>query len=394
MPQPFRSTRKHRALAALLRATFAVCCGATAVANLSACAGSTVDSPLFNFGGPKFATTAGENLRLAEIEFAEEDWDDAVSYADFVRLRFPFSRFSAEAELLAARANYGAKNYTTARDSFRQFARLHPTHKHVKNGWIDYMAAVCTFEAVPEGNWPLPPDSQLDRSALEESYDQIINFFARHSGSPVEVYAKELRERIEKGEAAVVFASANTEHPQRLVEAGGWAPHQVFVRNSLCALTSDRVTATPQNLLEVLLDPATRVGTSTPKADPSGDYAWALFRKADAVKPGAYATLDAKALQLTGGPTSPKAPAGRGTYAWVMDEGQADVFLTYCTNAVAARQEVPRLKVVSVPPGLQVGAAYGVTVRQGAPASAQAFAQMLLAPWAQAIFARYGFDQP
>jgi ABC-type molybdate transport system substrate-binding protein len=77
-----------------------------------------------------------------------------------------------------------------------------------------------------------------------------------------------------------------------------------------------------------------------------------------------------------------------------MDQGQADVFLTYCTNAVAARQEVPRLKVVTVPPALQVGAAYGVTVRQGAPASAHVFAQMLLSAWAQAIFARYGFDQP
>jgi ABC-type molybdate transport system substrate-binding protein len=203
-----------------------------------------------------------------------------------------------------------------------------------------------------------------------------------------------LRERIEKGEAAMVFASANTEHPQRLANSGAWAPHQVFVRNSLCALTSDRVQVTPQNLLATLLDPAIRVGTSTPKADPSGDYAWALFRKADALQPEAYVRLDAKALQLTGGTHSPKAPAGRGTYAWVMDQGQADVFLTYCTNAVAARQEVPRLKVVSVPPALQVGAAYGVTVRQGAPASAQVFAQMLLSPWAQAIFARYGFDQP
>ena len=168
----------------------------------------------------------------------------------------------------------------------------------------------------------------------------------------------------------------------------------MFVRNSLCALASDRVQATPQNLLDTLLDPAIRVGTSTPKADPSGDYAWALFRKADAVQPGAYARLDAKALQLTGGANSPKSPVGRGTYAWVMDQGQADVFLTYCTNAVAARQEVPRLKVVSVPPALQVGAAYGVTVRQGAPAPAQAFAQALLAPWAQAVFARYGFDPP
>lgn len=203
-----------------------------------------------------------------------------------------------------------------------------------------------------------------------------------------------LRERIEKGEAAMVFASANTEHPQRLAASGGWGTHQVFVRNGLCALTSDRVSTTPPTLLDTLLDPAIRVGTSTPKADPSGDYAWALFRQADALVPGAYARLDAKALKLTGGADSPKAPAGRGTYAWVMDLGQADVFLTYCTNAVAARQEVPRLRVVSVPPALQVGAAYGVTVRQGAAASAQAFAQALLAPWAQAIFARYGFDPP
>ena len=202
------------------------------------------------------------------------------------------------------------------------------------------------------------------------------------------------KERSEKGEAAMVFASANTEHPQRLANSGGWAPHQVFVRNGLCALTSDRVSTTPPTLLDTLLDPAIRVGTSTPKADPSGDYAWALFRKADALVPGAYARLDAKALKLTGGADSPKAPAGRGTYAWLMDQGQADVFLTYCTNAVAARQEVPRLRVVSVPPALQVGAAYGVTVRQGAPASAQAFGQALLAPWAQAIFARYGFEPP
>lgn len=203
-----------------------------------------------------------------------------------------------------------------------------------------------------------------------------------------------LRERIEKGEPAMVFASANTEHPQRLATRGGWAPHQVFVRNGLCALTSERVSTTPPTLLDTLLDPAIRVGTSTPKADPSGDYAWALFRKAEALVPGAYARLDAKALKLTGGADSPKAPAGRGTYAWVMDQGQADVFLTYCTNAVAARQEVPRLRVVSVPPALQVGAAYGVTVRQGAPASAQAFGRALLAPWAQAIFARYGFEPP
>ena len=203
-----------------------------------------------------------------------------------------------------------------------------------------------------------------------------------------------LRERIEKGEGAMVFASADTQHPQRLASAGAWAPHTVFVRNSLCALTQASVNTTPDTLLATLLDPAVRLGTSTPKADPSGDYAWELFRKAESVRPGSYAALNAKALQLTGGPTSPKPPAGQGTYAWVMDQGQADVFLTYCTNAVASQKEVPRLKVVQVPPALQVGASYGLTVRRGAPAQAEAFARALLAPPAQAAFARYGFGQP
>ena len=203
-----------------------------------------------------------------------------------------------------------------------------------------------------------------------------------------------LRERIEKGEVADVFTSADTDHPQRLASAGGWQQPVVFVRNAMCALTGAAVQANPENLLATMLRSDVRVGTSTPKADPSGDYAWALFRKADALQPGAYAALDAKALKLTGGADSPKPPPGRGTYAWVMDEGQADVFLTYCTNAVSSQREVPRLKIVQVPPALQVGAAYGLSVRSGAPDAAQAFARALLAEPAQTVFRRLGFGAP
>ena len=149
-----------------------------------------------------------------------------------------------------------------------------------------------------------------------------------------------------------------------------------------------------EGLLDTLLRSDIRLGTSTPKADPSGDYAWALFRRADAIRPGSYAALDAKALKLTGGPDSPKPPPGRGTYAWVMEQGQADVFLTYCTNAVASRREVQNLKIVELPPELQVGAAYGLTVRSGAPAAARQFALFVLSPPAQAVFARLGFGSP
>jgi molybdenum ABC transporter molybdate-binding protein len=203
-----------------------------------------------------------------------------------------------------------------------------------------------------------------------------------------------LRQRLEKGEAAQLFASADTEHPQRLVSAGGWQAPSVFVRNGLCALTSDKVSATTATLLETMLRPDVRLGASTPKSDPSGDYTWELFRKADRVQVGAFARLDAKTLKLAGAADSAKPPDGISAYGWLMDQGRADVFLTYCTNAVVAQKEVPRLKVVQVPPELQVAAAYGLTLRLGAPPSATAFAQALLAPPAQEVFRRFGFSLP
>lgn len=256
------------------------------------------------------------------------------------------------------------------------------------------LAGCASTETVPVTKEPL---QVYAAGSLREVFTEIARDHEARTGQKIALTfgaSGLLRERIEQGEGAQVFASADTQHPQRLAVAGGWAPPTVFVRNSLCALTQASVNATPQNLLETMLNPAVKLGTSTPKADPSGDYAWELFRKADGVRAGAYATLDAKALKLSGGPDSPKPPAGQGTYAWLMDQGQADVFLTYCTNAVAAQREVSRLKVVQVPAALQVGASYGLTVRRGAPAPAEAFAQALLAPSAQAVFVRYGFGQP
>lgn len=251
--------------------------------------------------------------------------------------------------------------------------------------------------ATPQAPVLAEPMAVVAAGSLREALTEVAQAYETRTGQKLALsFAASglLRERIEKGEAAQVFASADMGHPQKLFENGGWTAPKVFVRNQLCAITQAELNLTSSRLLEALLDPAIRVGTSTPKADPAGDYAWALFRRVDAVQPGAFATLERKALPLTGGPRSPKPPAGRGVYAWVMDQGQADVFLTYCTNAVVAQLEVPRLKIVAIPANLQVGADYGLTVRRGAHPAAQAFADALLLPQTQSIFARYGFGSP
>jgi molybdate transport system substrate-binding protein len=201
-----------------------------------------------------------------------------------------------------------------------------------------------------------------------------------------------LRKAIESGEITDVFASANMKHPETLAGKGWGSPVVMFARNKLCALSQPEVAVSSDNLLAVLIDSKIRVGTSTPKADPSGDYAWELFGKADKIQPGSFKTLSEKAMQLTGGPESPKAPEGHNQYGWVMAEKKADVFLTYCTNAVLAQREVPELRIIQVQEKLAVGADYGLLVRKGATDDAWRLAMYILSPEGQKILKDYGFD--
>jgi ABC-type molybdate transport system substrate-binding protein len=203
-----------------------------------------------------------------------------------------------------------------------------------------------------------------------------------------------LRDRIAGGAKADVFASANMEHPQSLAASGRAGPVSLFAKNQLCALSTPQARVTAETLLDRMLDPQVKVGTSTPKADPSGDYAFLLFEKADRIRPGAGATLAAKALQLTGGPSSPPPPADRNVYGMLVAGGQADVFLTYCTNAVVAQREQPSLVVSAIPPALAVGADYGIAALSGAPEGGGKFVAFVLSPEGRRIIASHGFALP
>lgn len=200
-----------------------------------------------------------------------------------------------------------------------------------------------------------------------------------------------LRDEIAGGAKADVFTSASMEHPQALHAAGKSGPVVLFARNRLCALVKPGLQIDSASLLERMLDPQVKLGTSTPKADPSGDYAFEVFRKADTLKPGARAALEQKALQLTGGASSAQPPQGRAVYGWHVAEGRADVFLAYCTATAEAKKQNPDQQIVELPSALSVGADYGLTVISGAAKPAQDFARFIVSPAAQKILAGYGF---
>ena len=232
--------------------------------------------------------------------------------------------------------------------------------------------------------------------SLRSAVSEVASAFEREDGTAVRARfgpSGLLRDEIAKGAAAEVFASANTEHPRALEAAGRSGPVVLFARNRLCVLTRPGLAVSTGEVVERMLDPESKLGTSTPGADPSGDYTWDLFRRIEAQRPGSFAALDSKARRLTGAAVS-QAQGDRSAYASAIASGQADLFVTYCTNAQEAAGQVAGAGVAQLPASLAVGADYGLAVMRDASPAAYRFALFVVSGEGQAVLARYGFEAP
>jgi molybdate transport system substrate-binding protein len=181
-----------------------------------------------------------------------------------------------------------------------------------------------------------------------------------------------LKERLEKRERADLFASANMEHPRALAIP---TPTRTWA-------TSCRSCSIPRR---------------SSALDSQGRSLWRLRvagLRARGEAEGAYEVLSRKALQLSGGPTSPPPPKDRNLYAMLLATGQAEIFLTYCTNAEAAKREEKSLLIVALPESLAVAADYGMATMNGASPAGKSFAAFLLGPEGQRVLGRSGFAPP
>jgi ABC-type molybdate transport system substrate-binding protein len=230
--------------------------------------------------------------------------------------------------------------------------------------------------------------------SLKDAFTAVFADYTRQYGStfsPVWGPSGVLRERLQNGEAFDVFASAALPHAQALSDAGVSGPSVLFTKNALCIVTAADRRFDSDNLIETLLDPEIKIGTSTPGSDPAGDYTWEMFRRVDAQRPGAFDTLSRKAQQLAGGPATTTPVNGRPRLLVALDERLIDLFVSYCSGARQIVADASKYKSVALPPELTVGPEYGLTVSRKAQPGAADFAMYLLSPQGQASLKAFGF---
>lgn len=224
----------------------------------------------------------------------------------------------------------------------------------------------------------------------------VVGELAKEAGPALDIEVKSsfggsglMRERIEKGETPDLFLSADLGSPRKLEVAGRTVvPAIVFARNRMCILSRSSAHVTARNLVDRLLAKGVRVKTSTPVADPAGDYAWAIFDRIDALRPGSGALLKSRAqdlMSLTATPTTPTQSAAAALFL----SNQVDMSITYCSAAPTLEKEVSGLTSLVVPPQLDPHPLYGAAVLSNKP-QALRLALFLLSDKGQAIIAAEG----
>lgn len=150
----------------------------------------------------KYAVTAKLNYERGQERLADEDWIGAAKYFDFVKARFPYSKFAVLAELRIADARFGAKLYLQAVDAYKLFIKFHPTHDMVVNGYCDFRVGESFYKMLPSEFWMLPPAYEKDQSATSDAHRQLSRFMSKYPKSPYSNRAKKMILKLDRRLAA------------------------------------------------------------------------------------------------------------------------------------------------------------------------------------------------
>jgi outer membrane protein assembly factor BamD len=168
--------RRVAALAALALLLLATACGGSSKGEVS------------------YAVSAERNYERGVEELEKKQWERAARYFQFVKTRFPYSRYAVLAELGLADAQAGAGNQRTAIESYSNFLKLNPTHELSRNGYVGYKMAKAYLDMLPGDWWLVPPSYERDQTNAMDAHRHLARFVRQHPDSP---YLDEARQMLE-----------------------------------------------------------------------------------------------------------------------------------------------------------------------------------------------------
>jgi outer membrane protein assembly factor BamD len=97
----------------------------------------------FGLGGEKREKTPEELMSEGIAEFRDGDYTEAIELFQALKDRYPYSKLVVEAELKLADSQFEKKLFEEARETYKEFERLHPRNKAIP--YVIYQQGMCHF---------------------------------------------------------------------------------------------------------------------------------------------------------------------------------------------------------------------------------------------------------
>ena len=181
--------------------------------------------------------------------------------------------------------------------------------------------------------------------ALPKPIMEIGNIFKKeHPGVEIDydfLGSGVLKGDIEEGAPCDVFLSANGKFQRQLKHKGFLKSYEVFAYDYLAAATpyNNPAGVTPSNLIQKLMDPNVALTTSSPNADPAGDYTWKMFRIINRRFPGAFKKITGHVNHLL----------DAALVMPVLESGNTDLGILYASQLLELKRSGAKINIIAIP---------------------------------------------
>jgi outer membrane protein assembly factor BamD len=132
-------------------------------------------------GEAKLLPTAEENYQAGMELMKDESWPEAQKFFEYVRTKYPFTKYAALADLRLADAKFGQRSYAEAAEAYAQFIQLHPSHDEVD--YAAFRIGEAYFRDAPTDFVLFPPAYEKDQRQVKKAADELRKFVERYPKS-------------------------------------------------------------------------------------------------------------------------------------------------------------------------------------------------------------------
>jgi outer membrane protein assembly factor BamD len=124
-----------------------------------------------------YGQNAEENYQAGLDELEGSNYPEATKFFEYVSTKYPFSKYSALAELRLADVKFRQGRFAEAAEAYRQFVQMHPTSEELD--YAEFRAGLSRFREAPDDFALFPPvhekDDRAVRAAAAELKDLVTS---------------------------------------------------------------------------------------------------------------------------------------------------------------------------------------------------------------------------